>query len=148
MNPTVELIFTIAGALLVLLTVYGAVKLDRKLFLSGICFFSILPIIGESMGYNADKGAVHIMVIFLFVIQAVLALPTNISFTADNVAAGKLTGKIAITLLLINLAGALFIFCLKAGVPVQFGYYHVVTSLTIIYILIKRMSSGPWVWRK
>ena len=30
MNPTVELIFTIAGALLVLLTVYGAVILQSE----------------------------------------------------------------------------------------------------------------------
>ena len=57
MNSTIELIFTIAGALLVILSAYGAATLNRRLFMSGYCFFSILPIIGESMAYNADKAA-------------------------------------------------------------------------------------------
>ena len=144
MNPTVQLIFTIVGGALVLLTGYGAVTLNRKLFLSGICFFSILPIIGESMGYNADKAPIHIIVIFVFVIQAVLALPNNIVYGPDNVAATKLSAKIAISIFIINAVGAVFIFFLNAGVPVQFGYYHVVIALAVLYLLIKRGSSGAW----
>jgi hypothetical protein len=133
------------GGALVLLTIYGAVTLSRKLFLSGICFFSILPIIGESMGYNADKAPIHIIVIFVFVIQAVLALPNNIDYGPDNVAATKLSAKIAISLFIINAVGAVFIFFLNAGVPLQFGYYHLVIALAVLYLLIKRGSSGAWV---
>ncbi|MEO6849211.1 MAG: hypothetical protein ABI203_01275 [Mucilaginibacter sp.] len=147
MNPTVELIFTIVGGALVLLTIYGAVTLHRKLFLSGICFFSILPLIGESMAYNTDKGSVHIVVIFVFLIQAVLALPSNITYTSDNVAAGKLTSKIALSMLLINVGGIVYVFFLKAAVPAQFGYYHVGIALAILYVMMKRMS-GPWAWAK
>ena len=148
MNSTIELIFKIVGGALVLLSVYGAVTLNRKLFLSGICFFSILPIIGESMAYNTDKASIHIMVLFLFLIQFVLALPTNISYGSDNVAASKLTGKMALALLLINIAGAVFILCLKVAVSSQFGYYHVVLALVIIYIMIKRATTPGWVWGK
>jgi hypothetical protein len=144
-----QLIFTIVGGALVLLSVYGAVTLNRKLFLSGICFFSILPFIGESMAYNADKAPIHIMVILLFLIQFVLAMPTNISYGSDNAAASKLTGKIALALLIVNIAGAVFILCLKAQVPAQFGYYHIVFSLVIIYMMIKKATAiGGWVWAK
>jgi uncharacterized membrane protein len=145
MNPTVELIFTIVGGALVLLTVYGALKLDRRLFLSGLCFFSILPLIGESMGYKADKAPIHVLVIFVFLIQIVLALPNKIVYGADNLAATKLSGKIAIALLIINIAGAIFIFALNAGVALQFGYYHVAFSLAVLYLLIKRSIGGVWI---
>jgi hypothetical protein len=99
MDKTIELIFTIYGGALTLLTVYGAFKADRKLFLSGICFFSILPIVGESMSYSADKGMVHVMVIMIYVTQFILAFPSNIQYGAENTAAGKLVAKIALGLL-------------------------------------------------
>lgn len=145
MNSTIELIFTIVGAVLVLLTVYGAIKLDRKLFLSGLCFFSLLPIIGESIGYNADKAPIHVLVIFVFVIQMILAWPNNIVYGTDNTAASKLAIKVALSLLIINAVGAVFIFCLHAGVAVQFGYFHLVSALAILYLLIKRSTSNAWV---
>lgn len=144
MNPTVELIFTIVGGALVLLTVYGAFKLDRKLFLSGLCFFSILPLIGESMGYSADKAPIHVLVIFVFLVQIVLTLPNNIIYGPDNLAANKLVTKISLAILIINVAGAVFIFGLNAGVAVQFGYYHIAFSLTILYLLLKRSTRGAW----
>jgi len=145
MNPTVELIFTVAGGALTLLAIYGAFTLSRKLFLSGVCFFSILPIIGESMAYNADKGSVHVMMIALFLSQFVLALPNTIAYGAENVAATKLSSKIALALLIINIAGAAFVLCLKSGVPAQFGYYHVAIALVIVYLLVRRsMGGGAW----
>ncbi len=145
MNPTVNLIFSIAGAALVLLTIYGAVKLDRRLFLSGICYFSILPIIGESMAYNADKTSIHIIVIFVFLTQFVLALPNKNPYGPDNLAASKLANKIALAILIINIGGAVFILCLKADVPAQFGYYHVVIALAVAYLLVKRATSNVWI---
>ena len=149
MNPTVQLIFTIVGGALVLLALYGAVTLNRKLFLSGLCFFSILPMIGEGMAYGDDKLSVHVVVFFVFVIQFVLAFPNNISYGSDNVAASKLTGKIALALLIINVVGAAFVLCLPSKVPAQFGYYHIGLSLAILYVMYKRMTAkGGWVWAK
>jgi hypothetical protein len=148
MNSTVELIFTVAGAALTLLTVYGALKLDRMLFLYGVCLFSILPLIGESMAYNADKAPVHITVIFIFLAQFVLAFPNKIVYGQENVAASKLSTKIALAILLFNIGGAIFILCLTSAVPAQFGYYHVVIALAVVYLMIKRISSKGAAWIK
>jgi len=147
MNPTVKLIFSIFGAVLTLLTLYGAVKADRKLFLSGLCFFSLLPIIGESMAYNADGASVHIIVVLVFISQFVLAFPNSIDYN-DNAAAGKLVSKIALALLIFNIGGIIYIFCLKAGVPRRFGCCHIAFALAIIYIQIKRMTSTGPLWAK
>ncbi len=138
MNSTMELVFTVAGAFFVLLNIYGAVKLDRKLFLSGLCFFSFLPIIGESMAYNADKIPTHIIVAMVFVIQFILAFPNSISYNTENTAASKLVVKIALALLVINITGAVFIFCLKAPVPARFGYFHIALSVSILYMIYQR----------
>ncbi|HEY8781462.1 MAG TPA: hypothetical protein VIM16_07610 [Mucilaginibacter sp.] len=146
MNPTIQLIFEIVGGALTLLTVYGALKSDRKFFLSGLCYFSILPVIGSAMAYSDDKAPVHILVIFLFLVQFVLALPIKINFGPDNLAAIKLATKIGFAFLIINVAGAVFILCLKAPVPALVGYYHVVFSLAVVYIIIKRFSSKGISW--
>ncbi|MDB5030306.1 hypothetical protein [Mucilaginibacter sp.] len=148
MNSTVELIFTIIGGALTLLTLYGALKANRKFFLSGLCFFSILPIIGESMGYNADKASVHIIVILVFIAQFVLTFPNNIEFGPENTAASKLVGKISLAILVFNIGGIIYIFCLNSGVPARFGYFHVAFSLAIIYIIIKRMTGKGPLWVK
>jgi hypothetical protein len=150
MNPTIQLIFTIAGAALTLLTVYGVLKLDRKLFLSGICYFSLLPIIGESMAYNADKdkGVAHIVVILVFIAQFILALPNKNVYGPDNSAAVKLATKIALAILVFNIGGIIYIFCFNTGVPVQFGYYHLVIALAVLYLIIKRVSSKGATWVK
>lgn len=145
MNSTVLWIFSIFGAALTLLTLYGAVKADKKLFLTGLCYFSILPIIGESMGYSADKASVHIIVVLVFITQFILAFPSKIEFGADNIAAVKLVGKISLVLLIFNIGGIIYIFCLNAGVPHRFGYCHVALSLAILYVMIKRAgSNGVW----
>jgi hypothetical protein len=147
MDATINMIFTIVGGALTLLTVYGVLKLNRKLFLSGICFFSFLPMIGEGMAYSNDKAAIHVLVFFVFLTQFVLAFPSQITFGPENVAANKLTNKIGLALLIFNAVGVVFIFCLNAGVPLQFGYYHAVIALALVYLMIKRNtgSGGAWV---
>jgi len=146
MDSTINMIFTIVGGALTLLTVYGVVKLNRKLFLSGICFFSLLPMIGEGMAYNADKASVHVIVFMVFLAQFVLAFPSQIIFGQENVAANKLTTKIGLALLIFNIGGVVFIFCLNAGVPLQFGYYHIVISLALAYLMIKRNTGNGAAW--
>ena len=145
MNPTVELIFKIVGGALVLLNIYGAVKSDRKLFLSGLCFFSIIPILGESITYGDDKAPVHIIVILVFIAQFILTFPNNIQYGPENSAASKLVMKISLALLVFNIGGILFVLCLNSGVPAVFGYYHVAFALSLIYMMYKRMSGGSWV---
>ncbi len=148
MDSTVLWIFTIAGSALTLLCLYGAFKADRKLFLSGLCYFSLLPIIGESMGYNADKASVHIIVVLVFIAQMVLTFPNKNEYGADNTAAMKLAGKIILAVLIFNIGGIIYIFCLHAGVPRRFGCFHIAQSLALIYLIFKRMSGKGPLWVK
>jgi hypothetical protein len=142
MSATMQLIFTILGGALVLLSVYGAVKRDRRLFLSGFCFYSILPIIGESMAYNADKGSVHVLMVILFLAQLIIQIPDKNVYGRDNVAATQIATKVGLAILVINIGAAIYVFCLNSGVPVQFGYYHVAFVLIMVYIMIKRFTSN------
>ena len=146
MDASINISFTIVGGVLTLLTVYGVLKLKRKLFLSGICFFSLLPMIGEGISYCYKNSPIHAMVFFIFLTQFVLAFPNQIIFGHENEAANKLTTKIGLALIVINIAGALFIFCLNAGVPMQFGYYHVVILLALAYLMIKRNTGEGAAW--
>jgi len=148
MNSTIELVFTIAGALLVILSAYGAATLNRRLFMSGYCFFSILPIIGESISYNADKAAQHFLVVFIFLIQFVLQIPDKSFYGRDNAVAVTLATKIGIAVLIINIGGAIYVLCLKSGVPVQYGYYHIGFVLISLYVLGRRFASSTVSWAK
>src|SRR6185312_9539428 len=125
MNSTMLLIFTVVGAALVLLAAYGAFARNRGLFLSGFCFFSILPIIGEYMAYHTDKGHMHLMMVILSIIQFLLMFPDKQLYTRDNKSAIALATKIGLGVLVINAGAALYVFHLTTQVPLQFGYYHV-----------------------
>ena len=145
MNSTVQLIFTIVGAALVLLSAYGALKRDRRLFLSGFCFFSFLPIIGEYMAYHDDKGHIHLMMIALSVVQFLLMFPDKNTYARDNIPAVAAVTKIGLAVLVINAAAALFVFYLNKQVPLQFGYYHVAFILILLYVLAKGlMGKASW----
>src|SRR5689334_4428698 len=101
------------------------------------------------MAYNADKAPVHIVVIFVFVVQAILTLPNNIVYGAENAAAGKLTAKIAWAILVINAVGAYFVLGMDTKVSAQFGYYHIGFCVAILILLYKRMSAASgWAWSK
>jgi hypothetical protein len=141
MNSTVNLIFSVVGAALVLVSLYGAITLNRRAFLSGFCFFSILPIIGESMAYNTDKASVHLLVVFLFAVQFLIQIPDKHIYTRDNLSAKTLATKIGISVLVINIAGAVYVLCLKSGVPVQFGYYHIAFVLIEFFVLVRAYTT-------
>src|ERR1700744_530617 len=142
MNSTIEVIFTIVGAALVLLSLYGAIKLNRRLFISGFCFYSFLPIIGESMAYNADKASVHVIVIFIFLVQFVLQIPDRNMYGRENSVAVSLATKIGLGILIINLGAVVYVFHLNSGVPVQYGYYHLAFALLLIYVMVRRFTSN------
>lgn len=145
MNPTMLLIFTIVGAALVLLCAYGAFSKNRRLFLAGICFFSLLPIIGEYMAYNAAKSHEHLFMITLFVIQFLLTFPDKNGYAKDNTAAMTLVTKIALAIIVINAMGVLYIFHLTTQVPAQFGYYHIAFILIVLYVQAMRwFGTASW----
>ncbi|SRR5260221_4811763 len=141
MNPTLELVFTIVGGALVLLSAYGAVKRDRRLYMSGFFFYSFLPIIGESMGYSANKAPVHLLMIFIFATQFILQIPDKNLYGRDNLPAVALATKIGLAIIIINAGAAVLIFNLTLGVPAQFGYFHVAFVLIVLYVMTKRFTS-------
>jgi hypothetical protein len=142
MNPTIQMIFTIVGGALVLLSAYGAIKRDRRLYLSGFFFYSILPIIGESMSYSVNKTSIHVLMVFTFIAQFVLQIPDKNLYGRENLPATTLATKIGLAVLVINAGAAVAIFCLNLGAPVQFGYYHVAFALIVIYVMIRRFTSN------
>ena len=149
MDETMTLIFTGVGGILVLLSVYGAFKMDRKLFLSGVCYFSLLPIIGETMRYMdpATSSPYTLTLICTFIAQFLLTRPDNNNNGMDNTAAVALATKIGLAILAINLGSAYVILCTNFGVPQQFGYYHLVISLSILYFLYRRFTGEGISWK-
>jgi hypothetical protein len=87
-------------------------------------------------------------VILVFIAQFVLTFPNTIEYGPENTAAGKLVGKISLALLIFNIGGIIYVFCLNSGVPARFGYFHVAFSLAIIYIIFKRMTGKGPLWVK
>tara|TARA_Y100000782_G_scaffold88715_1_gene96615 strand:- start:291 stop:740 length:450 start_codon:yes stop_codon:yes gene_type:complete len=149
MDETMTLIFTGVGGILVLLSVYGAFKMDRKLFLSGVCYFSLLPIIGETMRYMdpATSSPYTLTLICTFIAQFLLTRPDDNNYGMDNTAAVALATKIGLAILAINLGSAYVILCLDFGVAQQFGYYHLVISLSILYFLYRRFTGEGISWK-
>ena len=149
MDDTMTLIFTGVGGLLALLSAYGAFKMDRKLFLSGVCYFSLLPIIGETMRYMdpATSSPYTLTLICTFIAQFLLTLPDNNNYGMDNTAAVALATKIGLAILAINLGSAYVILCLDFGVAQQFGYYHLVISLSMLYLMYRRFTGEGISWK-
>jgi len=143
------LIFTGVGGLLALLSAYGAFKMDRKLFLSGVCYFSLLPIIGETMRYMdpATASPYTLTLICTFIAQFLLTRPDNNDYGMDNTAAVALATKIGLAILVINLGSAYAILCLDFGVAQQFGYYHLVISLSMLYLMYRRFTGEGISWK-
>jgi len=147
MDSTIQLIFTVVGAALVLVAAYGAFTKNRRLFLSGFCYFSILPIIGEYMAYRTAKSHEHLFVMVLYLIQFLLTLPDKNIYASDNKPALAAVTKIALAIVVINIMGVLYIFHFTRAVPMQFGYYHVTFTLIMLYVLSKRFF-GTISWAK
>ena len=146
MDSTVKLVFSIIAAAAVLLNLYGAFTANRKLFLSGLSLFSILPIIGETMGLIQEGTPVHLAVMGLYIVQLILAFPIAMDTTNETGNVSKLITKIALSMLIINIGGAIYILCFNAGVPHRFGYCHIVIALSILYVMIRRMG-GKVYWK-
>ena len=58
-----------------------------------------------------------------------------------------LATKIGLAILAINLGSAYVILCLDFGVAQQFGYYHLVISLSILYFLYRRFTGEGISWK-
>ena len=139
--------FTIIGSAFILIALYGAIKLKRTFLLLGICLFSVLPIIGESIAYSSDNSLVHVPIIMAFLAQVIITLPVKVMYGPENIAATKIAQKIGLAIIVTNLFQAYIILGLNLEVPSQYGYFHIVIALIVIYSIIRSRSvEGPWKW--
>ncbi|MEK9726989.1 MAG: hypothetical protein VW397_02650 [Candidatus Margulisiibacteriota bacterium] len=137
-----EIIFYILssiGALLTILIVYGAALKKRSLLLTGLFYYSFLPIIGESMGYLNTKAPHHILFIALFLIQLIIASIRNVSFDPNDSIQKQYAKRMGISLLLINASAAIFILVISSSYPIYLGIFHTIISLSLGYAILQRL---------
>ena len=137
MNPILESASNTFGSIFILVAAYGAIKRIRALFLFGICFFGICPIIGDGIGYAQDNNIVHLFIIVMFLGQVIVTLPINTRFDEKNKAATALSNRIGCAILVINLFQGALILNNYIDVPYQFGFMHLVIALIMLYTVLR-----------
>jgi hypothetical protein len=140
MNNPSDILFTVTGITFILLSIYGSIKLKRTPFLLGICLFSFLPIIGESIAYSDDQSLFHLPIIMAFIAQAILTIPTKPNYGSDNLAATSIAKKIGLAILFTNAFQAYMILSLDLGVPDLYGYFHIAIALIILYTITRSIK--------
>ena len=138
MNPLI-----IIAVLLALTSVVGLAKKNRELFLTGYFVYGLLVFGAESSEFISNENTISLFVGFLWLIQAVLALPVRAKYDSETVKKDRI--KICVCFSLINLTGVL-VPDISPAPEVTF-YIHLVMSvlpLVVIYLL----SSGKIVMEK
>ncbi len=138
MNPLI-----IVAVLLTLISVVGLVKKNREIFLTGYFVYGLLVFGAETNEFISNENTISLFVGFLWLIQAVLALPVRAKYDSETVKKDRI--KICVCFSLINLTGVL-VPGISPAPEVTF-YIHLVMSvlpLAVIYLL----SSGKIVMEK
>jgi len=138
MNPLI-----IVAVLLALISVVGLAKKNRELFLTGYFVYGLLVFGAETNEFISNENTISLFVGFLWLIQAVLALPVRAKYDSETVKKDRI--KICVCFSLINLTGVL-VPGISPAPEVTF-YIHLLMSvlpLAVIYLL----SSGKIVMEK
>ena len=138
MNPLIIIV-----VLLALTSVVGLAKKNRELFLTGYFVYGLLVFGAETNEFISNENTISLFVGFLWLIQAVLALPVRAKYDSETVKKDRI--KICVCFSLINLTGVL-VPGISPAPEVTF-YIHLVMSvlpLAVIYLL----SSGKIVMEK
>ena len=138
MNPLI-----IIAVLIALISVVGLAKKNRELFLTGYFVYGLLVFGAETNEFISSENTTSLFVGFLWLIQAVLALPVRAKYDSETVKKDRI--KICVCFSLINLTGVL-VPGISPAPEVTF-YIHLVMSvlpLAVIYLL----SSGKIVMEK
>ena len=138
MNPLI-----IIAVLIALTSVGGLAKKNRELFLTGYFVYGLLVFGAETNEFISNENTTSLFVGFLWLIQAVLALPVRAKYDSETVKKDSI--KICVCFSLINLTGVL-VPDISPAPEVTF-YIHLVMSvlpLVVIYLL----SSGKIVMEK
>ena len=146
MGLTIEIIGSICAIAFISIAAYGAVREKRKVFLFGVSFFNVVPIIGEALAYALDDNLVHLVIIMMFLVQVIICLPISINYGSENLAAVALSQKIGAAIIVANLFTGYIILFEDLNIAVQFGYFHFVIVLIMLYvtIIIPRKRNAWW----
>ena len=130
MNPLI-----IVAVLLALISVVGLAKKNRELFLTGYFVYGLLVFGAETNEFISNENTISLFVGFLWLIQAVLALPVRAKYDSETVKKDRI--KICVCFSLINLTGVL-VPGISPAPEVTF-YIHLVMSvlpLAVIYLML------------
>ena len=141
-----DIFFTISSIVFTGLTVYRAITLKRSLLLYGICLYSILPILGESKSFFENGELVHLTIIMAFVAQLIIAFPTKPNYSPDDLAASNLAKKIGLAIFITNLAQGYIIIGMNLGVPIRYGYFHLIIAIAMLFVILKSISNPKMKW--
>tara|TARA_A100001015_G_C14500232_1_gene522709 strand:- start:90 stop:521 length:432 start_codon:yes stop_codon:yes gene_type:complete len=134
-----EYIFMSLGGIFTLTIMYGVAKMDRKIILKGLLLYSILPLLGETLGYMLDKQIFHILFIALFLCQLSLATIVFQTIEDDHPMFSKFAVRVIACFILINAVSALIILGLTTNINPVYGIFHVLISISLIPPFIKRL---------
>ena len=96
MNPLI-----IIAVLIALISVVGLAKKNRELFLTGYFVYGLLVFGAETNEFISNENTTSLFVGFLWLIQAVLALPVRAKYDSETVKKDRI--KICAFFSLINL---------------------------------------------
>jgi hypothetical protein len=146
MLNVVQSIFTVFDGVMVLLSLYGAVTSKRRFYLSGLCFYQIIPIVVSWSAYKADKAPGEILLMSLAIIQLIITIPDKALYGRDNAAASSLAGKIGVATVFINAVSAVF-GLYSTNTPIQFPCFHIAFMLIAIFVIVKGFGSKTSAWK-
>ena len=132
MNPLI-----IVVVLLALISVVGLAKKNRELFLTGYFIYGLLVFGAETNEFISNDNTTSLFVAFLWLIQAVLALPVRARYDSETVKKDRI--KICVCFSLINLTGVL-VPDISPAPEVTFYIHLVMTVLPLIVVYL--LSSG------
>ena len=139
--------FTTFSVLFIAIAAAGALKQQRKLFLTGIFLWSLIPVIGEVANYSQDHDLAHLLVMALFFALAILTAPSKLSYNSENLAATHLAKKIGAAVIFVNLFQAFNILANDVGVPDLFGYFHIVAAVVVMYPVYMSLTNSNSGWK-
>ena len=148
MNLVIFTLGTILSLIFVMITAYGAYKRNRHWFTLGLCFYSTIPIIGESMLYAENNNLMHITIIMLFLTLVIITLPIGMKYGADNPAALAMSQKIGFAVGVANIGhGYLILSGTLNNVPIQFGVFHLCMASIVLYAIVRSYTTPNSRWR-
>tara|TARA_B100000989_G_C19325070_1_gene378393 strand:- start:36 stop:452 length:417 start_codon:yes stop_codon:yes gene_type:complete len=124
----------IVAVLLALISVVGLAKKNREIFLTGYFLYGLLVFGAETNEFISNENTTSLFVGFLWLIQAVLAIPMRAKYDSETVKKDRI--KICICFSLINLTGVLVPDI--SPVPEVTFYIHLLMSvlpLVVVYLL-------------